>query len=273
MLFEESMCRCAERTCFSQISCLSPGAAITSSSSWIGIRNRIQILFIGVNAVEFLHWEAFTAPADEKPYAADEDQELENAVENGNLRTVLIFPAGIQMVGTVPYPSAVQGKINNHAQRNGDKTGPPDAGVNDMGNPIHGHVAGKEEFSWGEYQSGEMKVEKVNERAEGEIAGHGQHNDGHHLLSQNCSGNDVHHEEQEEKNTESGEKIRGEMIKVRIVGTVQCMGDAVREYGNPEGKGNISNPPERMKHIFPGHELSEEQHDKTLHHTALETIP
>ncbi len=60
-----------------------------------------------MDAVELLHREAFTAPADEEPEAAGEYEELEEAVEDGNLRAMLIFPTGGQMVGTFPYPSAV----------------------------------------------------------------------------------------------------------------------------------------------------------------------
>lgn len=47
-----------------------------------------------MDAVEFLHREAFTAPADEEPEAAGEYEELEEAVEDGNLRAMLIFPTG-----------------------------------------------------------------------------------------------------------------------------------------------------------------------------------
>ena len=69
-----------------------------------------------MDAVEFFHREAFAAPADEEPEAAGEYEELEEAVEDGNLGSVLVFPAWVQVIGTFPYPSAVQCEINNHFQ-------------------------------------------------------------------------------------------------------------------------------------------------------------
>lgn len=116
MLFAESICRGAEQICFSQISYLSLGSMNFSSSSWIGAANRIQVLFISVDGVEFFHREAFAAPADEEPEAAGEYEELEEAVEDGNLGSVLVLPAWVQVISTFPYPPAVQCEINNHSQ-------------------------------------------------------------------------------------------------------------------------------------------------------------
>ena len=73
----------------------------------IGTCNRIQVLLISINAVELLHREAFAAPADEEPEATGEYEELEEAVEDGNLGSVLVFPAWIQVISTLPYPPAV----------------------------------------------------------------------------------------------------------------------------------------------------------------------
>lgn len=97
-----------------------------------------------MDAVEFFHREAFAAPADEKPEAAGEYEELEEAVEDGNLSSVLVFPAWVQMVGTFPYPMAVQGEINNHAQYCGQKAGCANPWIDNMGNPVPGHVACEE---------------------------------------------------------------------------------------------------------------------------------
>lgn len=144
MLFAESICRGAEQICFSQISYLSLGSMNFSSSSWIGAANRIQVLFISVDGVEFLHRETFTAPAYQEPEAAGEYEELEEAVEDGNLRSMLIFPTGVQMVGTFPYPMAVQGEINNHAQYCGQKAGCANPWIDNMGNPVPGHMACEE---------------------------------------------------------------------------------------------------------------------------------
>ena len=69
-----------------------------------------------MNAVEFLHREAFAAPADEEPEAAGEYEELEEVVEDGNLSSVLVFPAWVQVISTLPYPLAVQREINQHSQ-------------------------------------------------------------------------------------------------------------------------------------------------------------
>lgn len=67
-------------------------------------------------AVEFFHREAFAAPADEEPEAAGEYEELEEAVEDGDLGSVLVFPAWVQVISTLPYPPAVQREINQHSQ-------------------------------------------------------------------------------------------------------------------------------------------------------------
>lgn len=69
-----------------------------------------------MDAVEFLHREAFTAPADEEPEAAGEYEELEEVVEDGNLSSVLVFPAWVQVISTLPYPPEVQREINQHSQ-------------------------------------------------------------------------------------------------------------------------------------------------------------
>lgn len=97
-----------------------------------------------MDGIEFLHREAFTAPAYQEPEAADENQELEEAVEDGNLRAMLIFPSGIQVVGTLPDPSTVKGEIDNHTQHGGQKSGGAYPWINNVGNPVHGHVAGEE---------------------------------------------------------------------------------------------------------------------------------
>mgnify|MGYP000517859516 CR=1 FL=1 len=65
-----------------------------------------------MDAVEFFHREAFAAPADEEPEAAGEYEKLEKAVEDGDLGSVLVFPAWVQVISTLPYPPAVQCEIN-----------------------------------------------------------------------------------------------------------------------------------------------------------------
>ena len=69
-----------------------------------------------MDAVEFFHREAVAAPADEEPETAGENQELEEAVEDGDLGSVLVFLAWVQVISTFPYPPAVQCEINNHFQ-------------------------------------------------------------------------------------------------------------------------------------------------------------
>ncbi len=142
-----------------------------------------------------------------------------------------------------------------------------------MGDPVPGHVAGEEEFSWRKDKSGERKVKAVDERAEGKVSHRGQHDGGHHFLSQDGPGDDVHHEKEEQEYTESGEEVRCEMVEVEVKGAVGGVNEAVRENGDPQGKRDIADAPEGMQHIFSCHELSEEQHDKTFHHAALESIP
>lgn len=78
---------------------------------------------------------------------------------------------------------------------------------------------------------------------------------------------------EEQEHAEGSKKVWGDMVEIKMKGTVGSVNQAVREDGNPQSKRNISDTPEGMKHIFPGHELSEKQHDKAFHHTALETIP
>ncbi len=116
-------------------------------------------------------------------------------------------------------------------------------------------------------------MEQIDERAEGKVSYCGQHDGGHHFLSQDGPGDDVHHEKEEQEYTESGEEVRREMVEVKVEGTVGGVNETVRENGNPQGKRDIADAPEGMQHIFSCHELSEEQHDKTFHHAALESIP
>lgn len=116
-------------------------------------------------------------------------------------------------------------------------------------------------------------MEQIDESAEGKISYRGQHDGGHHFLSQNGPGYDVHHEEEEQEHTECGEKIRCEMVEVEVKGAVGGVNEAVRENGDPQGERDVADAPEWMQHIFPCHELSEEQHNKTFHHAALESIP
>ena len=97
-----------------------------------------------MDGIEFLHRETFTAPAYQEPEAADEDQELEEAVEDGNLGSVLVFPACVQMVGALPDPSAVQGEINNHSQYGDEKAGCSNPWIDNLGDPVPGHMAGEE---------------------------------------------------------------------------------------------------------------------------------
>lgn len=63
------------------------------------------------------------------------------------------------------------------------------------------------------------------------------------------------------------------MVEVKVERTVGGVNETVRENGNPQGKRDIADAPEWMQHIFPCHELSEEQQNKTFHHAALESIP
>lgn len=116
-------------------------------------------------------------------------------------------------------------------------------------------------------------MEQIDERAEGKISYRGQHDGGHHFLSQNGPGYDVHHEEEEQEYTESGEEVRREMVEVKVEGAVGGVNETVRENGDPQGERDVADAPEWMQHIFPCHELSEEQHNKTFHHAALESIP
>ena len=116
-------------------------------------------------------------------------------------------------------------------------------------------------------------MEHIDEWAEGKISYCGQHDGSHHFLSQDGPGDDVHHKKEEQEYTESGEEVRREMVEVKVEGTVGGVNETVRENGNPQGKRNVADAPEWMQHVFSGHELSEEQHDKTFHHAALESIP
>lgn len=116
-------------------------------------------------------------------------------------------------------------------------------------------------------------MEHIDEWTEGKISYHGQHDGGHHFLSQDGPGDDIHHEKEEQEYTESGEEVRREMIEVEVKGAVGGVNQAVRENGNPQSERDVADAPEGMQHVFSGHELSEEQHDKTFHHAALESIP
>ena len=69
-----------------------------------------------MDAVEFFHREAFAAPADEEPEAAGEYEELEEAVEDGDLGSVLGFRAWVKVISSLPYTPAVQREINQHSQ-------------------------------------------------------------------------------------------------------------------------------------------------------------
>ena len=116
-------------------------------------------------------------------------------------------------------------------------------------------------------------MEHIDEWTEGKISYCGQHDGGHHFLSQYGPGDNVHHEKEEQEYAEGSKKVWGDMVEVKVKRAVGGVNETVRENGNPQGKRDIADAPEGMQHIFPGHELSEEQHDKTFHHAALESIP
>lgn len=116
-------------------------------------------------------------------------------------------------------------------------------------------------------------MEQIDEWTEGKISYHGQYDGSHHLFPKYGPGDDVHHKKEEQEYTESGEEVRREMVEVKVEGTVGGVNETVREDGNPQSKRDVADTPEGMQHIFSCHELSEEQHDKTFHHAALESIP
>lgn len=116
-------------------------------------------------------------------------------------------------------------------------------------------------------------MEQIDEWTEGKISYHGQYDGGHHLFPQYGPGDNVHHEKEEQEHAEGSKKVWGDMVEVKVERTIGGVNETVRENGNPQGKRDVADTPEGMQHIFSGHELSEKQHDKTFHHTALETIP
>ena len=116
-------------------------------------------------------------------------------------------------------------------------------------------------------------MEHIDEWTEGKISYHGQYDGSHHLFPQYGPGDNVHHEKEEQEHAEGSKKVWGDMIEVEVKGAVGGVNETVRENGNPQGKWDIADAPEGMQHIFSCHELSEEQHDKTFHHAALESIP
>ena len=75
-------------------------------------------------------------------------------------------------------------------------------------------------------------MEQIDEWTEGKISYHGQYDGSHHFLSQDGSGYDVHHEEEEQEHTECGEKIRCEMVEVEVKGAVGGVNETVRENGD-----------------------------------------
>lgn len=81
--------------------------------------------------------ETFADPADEEPGAADEYEELKDAVDEG-MSIGFPDPARMQVVGASVNPPVVEYQVSHNARAHEGEAQPPDMGKHDSFEPADG---------------------------------------------------------------------------------------------------------------------------------------